>query len=149
MSYKAALSAAAVSLPLALGASAAQAQDAVAKALSIITTAEAESQTMALVLSNQMQAQGTQVQVLLCGPAGDLALAEAPEASLQITTPRGMSPRSLLEGLMAKGGTVEVCAIYLPNRSLTADALLSGVTAAAPPAIAGTMRDPAVRVFSF
>jgi intracellular sulfur oxidation DsrE/DsrF family protein len=61
-------------------------------------------------------------------------------------TPAGASVRALVEKLMAQGGKVEVCAIYLPNRKLKPDALMTGVTVANPKAMAAMAADPAVRV---
>lgn len=117
--------------------------------LTVLTSAESETQAMALVLSNQVAGKGGRVDLLLCGPAGDLALATAPEAATQTITPTGMTVRSLLEGLLAKGATVEVCAIYLPNRTLEADALMPGVGVAKPPMVAAKMADPAFKLFTF
>ncbi len=117
--------------------------------LTIVTAADIETQGMALVLSNQALAAGAGLRVLLCGPAGDLALKAAPAAATEAITPKGMSVRDLLEAAMAKGAAVEVCAIYLPNRSLNAEALMDGVTVAKPPAIAAEMLDPSVRLATF
>lgn len=116
------------------------------KILSIVTSENNEAQAMALVLANQAQAAGNPVQVLLCGPAGDIALADPPEAATAVVTPKGMSVRTLLGGLIKKGGKVDVCAIYLPNRKLAKDALMADVGVAKPPAIAAMMADPAVKV---
>ena len=116
------------------------------KILSIVTSDNNEAQAMALVLANQAQAAGNPVQVLLCGPAGDIALAKAPKLATAIVTPKGMSVRTLLGGLLKKGGKVDVCAIYLPNRKLAKDALLPEVGVAKPPAIAALMADPDVKV---
>ena len=79
------------------------------------------------------------VHLLLCGPAGDIALATAPEAATKVVTPKGMTVRTLLEALMAKGATVDVCALYLPNRKLPPAARLKGVGVAKPPVIAAEM----------
>ena len=117
--------------------------------LTVITAADSETQAMALVLSNQVAGKGRRVDLLLCGPAGDVALATPPEAATETITPTGMTVRSLLEALMAKGATVEVCAIYLPNRTLQADALMPGVGVAKPPMVAAKMADPAFKLFTF
>ncbi|WP_119168994.1 hypothetical protein [Algihabitans albus] len=117
--------------------------------LTVLTAADSETQAMALVLSNQVAGKGGRVDLLLCGPAGDIALGTAPEAATETVTPTGMTVRSLLEGLMAKGATVEVCAIYLPNRTLEADALMPGVGVAKPPMVAAKMTDPAFKLFTF
>ena len=117
--------------------------------LTILTSGNAETQAMALVLSNQAAMAGTPVHLLLCGPAGDIALDTPPEAATKVITPKGMTVRSLLEGLMKKGGTVDVCAIYLPNRKLSLDALIDGVGAAKPPVIAAEMVADDTRLATF
>lgn len=116
------------------------------KVLSIITSPDPEAQAMALILANQAKAGGSEVSVLLCGPAGDVALKEAPEAATKVVTPKGMSVQKLLGGLLKKGGSVDVCAIYLPNRKLEKSALMDGVGVAAPEAIAAKMTDTSVKV---
>lgn len=126
------------------GAAAATAND--GKMLSIVTAENAEAQAMAFVLANQVQARGTTVHVLLCGPAGDVALAKAPESATQVITPKGMTIRKLMGGLLKKGGAIDVCAIYLPNRKLQADALMEGVGVAKPQDIAAMMADPTVKI---
>ncbi len=120
-----------------------------ARMLVILTSAETETQAMALVLSNQVAKEGTPVHLMLCGPAGDIALDTPPETATQVVTPKGMTVRSLLEGLMKKGGTVDVCAIYLPNRKLALDALMDGVGSAKPPAIAAEMIAADTRLATF
>lgn len=117
--------------------------------LVILTSAELETQAMTLVLSNQAAARGTPVHLLLCGPAGDIARREPPAAAGTVVTPKGMTVSSLLRGLMAKGATVDVCAIYLPNRKLGRDALAADVGVARPPDIAAEMLAPDTRLFTF
>ena len=116
------------------------------KILSIVTSENSEAQAMAFVLANEAQAVGNPVHVLLCGPAGDIALAKPPKSATAVVTPKGMSVRDLLGGLLKKGGKVDVCAIYLPNRKLSKDALMPEVGLARPPVIAALMADPAVKV---
>jgi len=116
------------------------------KMLMLLSASAAEAQAFNLVLANQLQASGHGVHMLLCGEAGDMALKAVPEAATKAVTPQGMTVRTLLEGLLKKGGTVQVCAIYLPNRKLQADALLEGVSAARPQDIAAMIVDPAVKV---
>lgn len=137
---RAALAAAALSLSLAAPAQAGQ------SLLMLVTSDNAEAQAMALVLGNQALAAGNTVELLLCGPAGDIALATAPEAATKAITPKGMTVRSLLDALLAKGGKANVCAIYLPNRQLAPDALMAGVAVANPQEIAAKLADPAVKV---
>ncbi len=119
------------------------------KALVILTSPDTETQAMALVLSNQIAKQGKAVHLMLCGPAGEIALRQPPAAASKTVTPTGMTVLSLLAGLKTKGGTVSVCAIFLPNRKLGPDALTPDVGVAKPPVIAGEMMDPKTRLATF
>ena len=116
------------------------------KFLSIVTAENTEAQAMAFVLANHAQGGGNPVHVLLCGPAGDIALKTPPAAATKVVTPKGMTVRKLLAGLLKKGGKVDVCAIYLPNRKLGKDALMDGIGVAKPQEIVAQMTDPAVKV---
>ena len=60
-----------------------------------------------------------------------------------------MSPQGLMQKIMEQGATVEVCAIYLPNKGVGADALLDGVGSAKPPAMAARMLATGARIMSF
>ena len=116
------------------------------KMLMLLSAPAAEAQAFNLVLANQLQASGHGVHMLLCGEAGDIVLKVVPPAATKAVTPQGMTVRSLLEGLLQKGGSVQVCAIYLPNRKLQADALMEGVSVARPQDVATMIADPAVKV---
>ena len=117
--------------------------------LVVLTSPETETQAMALVLSNQVAKKGAKVHPLLCGPAGDIARKTPPEAAGKVITPKGMTVSSLLGALKAKGAAVDVCAIYLPNRKLSLDALAEGIGVARPPAIATEMLAEHTRLFTF
>ena len=132
-------------LAIAGHAMAAQATDLV----TIVTTAEPQTQLMSMVLSMQSRQQGASVHVLLCGPGGDLALVDAPETATAPQKPRDMSPQGLMGKLMEAGGTVEVCAIYLPNKGLGEADLLPGITAAKPAEMAARLLAPDTRIMSF
>ena len=129
-----------------LFAMAATADDKIEKALIILTSDSPQSQGMALVLGNAMADSGARVDVLLCDAAGDLALKDATAPALK---PRDLTPVQMLRGLMQKGGSVNVCALYLPNSEYTQADLTAGVGVAMPPAIAAQMLDEDTRVFSF
>jgi len=131
-----------------LAAPAAQASDA-DKLVTILTSDEPQTQLMSMVLTMQSMKAGAGAYVLLCGPAGDLALKDAPEAATAPQPPKGMSPQALMRKIMAQGGTVEVCAIYLPGKGVGADALLDGVGAARPPAMAARLLAEDTRIMSF
>ena len=138
-----------VALALTISTGAAKAADPVKSMLVILTSPETETQAMALVLANQAAKAGTPVNLLLCGPAGDIALRTPPDAAGKVVTPKGMTVLSLLGALKAKGGKVDVCAIYLPNRKLGAEALAGGIGIAKPPVIAAEMTAPGTRLATF
>ncbi len=119
------------------------------KLVTILTSPDAQTQLMGMVLTMQSMQQGAEAYVLLCGPAGDLALKDAPAAATAPQKPKGMSPQGLMQNIMAGGATVEVCAIYLPNKGIEASALLEGVSAAKPPAVAARLLADKTRIMSF
>ena len=57
------------------------AQDAPDTLVTILTAPEPQTQLMAMVLALQAAQQGAAPHVLLCGPAGDIALKDAPESA--------------------------------------------------------------------
>lgn len=118
--------------------------------VTILTAPEPQTQLMAMVLAMQAAQQGVVPHVLLCGPAGDLALKDAPETATAPQPPRGMSPQGLLMKIAAMpGARVEVCAIYLPGKGAETSVLMDGVTVAQPPAMAGAMIAPGARIASY
>jgi len=131
-----------------LTAPAAQAQEA-DKMVTIVTTDEPQTQLMSMVLTMQSMKKGASAYVLLCGPGGDLALKDAPAPATAPQEPKGMSPQLLMQRIMEQGATVEVCAIYLPNKGVGADALLDGVGSAKPPAMAARLLAEDTRIMSF
>lgn len=128
-------------------AASAQAQE-VPDLVTILTSDEPQTQLMSMVLSAQALQQGADVHILLCGPAGDLALIEAPASATAPQEPRGMSPQGLMQSVMQNGATVEVCAIYLPNKGVGQDALLDGISDADPAKMAARLLAPNTRIMS-
>ena len=120
--------------------------DAIDKALVIVNSGSVQTQGMAMVLANTMQAKGTQVDVLLCDQAGDLALKNTTSTPLK---PKNVTPEQLMSKLQKGGATINVCALYLPNSEHAASDLRDGVGVAKPPAIADQMIDDHLRVFNF
>lgn len=112
----------------------------------ILNSGSTMTQGIALVLANQMQAQGGQVQILLCDKAGDLALKNAGGDKLK---PQDITPPQLLDGAIKKGATAAVCALYLPNSGHTPDQLKDGIVAAKPDAMGKSMLDPQRKVIAF
>ncbi len=119
------------------------------KLVTIVATPEPQTQLMSMVLSMQSLQQGASVHILLCGPGGDLALKAAPASATAPQKPRDMSPQGLMQKIMGAGGTVEVCAIYLPNKGLDAEALIEGVGVAKPDAMAARLLADDTRIMSF
>lgn len=126
------------------------AQEAPDTLVTILTAPEPQTQLMAMVLAMQAAQQGAAPHILLCGPAGDLALKDAPASATAPQPPRDMSPKGLLTKIAGlPGAKVEVCAIYLPGKGAGADVLMDGVTVAQPPAMAAAMIAPNARVASY
>ncbi|MCV6594483.1 MAG: hypothetical protein OIF48_16135 [Silicimonas sp.] len=125
-------------------------QDAPETLVTILTAPEPQTQLMAMVLALQAAGQGATPHVLLCGPAGDLALKDAPESATAPQPPRDVSPQALLRKIAGlPGAKVEVCAIYLPGKGADASVLIDGVGVAKPPAMAGAMIAPNARIASY
>ena len=117
--------------------------------VTVIASGDAQTQLMGMVLTLQSMQQGADAHVLLCGPGGDLALKDAPAPATAPQEPRGMSPQGLMQQIMENGATVEVCAIYLPNRGEGAEVLLDGIAPADPAAMVARLLTPSARILSF
>ena len=105
--------------------------------LTIVTAPEPQTQLMSMVITMQAVKQGAAAHILLCGPAADLALKDAPESATAPQPPKGMSPKGLMQMIMKQPGTkVEVCAIYLPGKGAGPEVLVEGVGVAKPGAMA-------------
>lgn len=116
------------------------------KVLVILSSDSLQTQGMAMVLSNTMAEKGAKVNVLLCDAAGDLALKSYAGESL---APKDVTPGQMLRGLMKAGGSVKVCALYLPNSEHSKADLLDGVGVAMPPEMADQMLNKEMRTFTF
>jgi len=123
--------------------------EAPARVLALVTSPEAQVQGMALVLLNQMRQQGVTVEVVLCGAAADLARREPPGAAAPALRPMGATPAQMLRNLVQAGVRTEVCALYLPNAGVGAEALIEGVRPTAPPEMARRMLAADTRVLPF
>lgn len=138
-----------VAAAAALGAGAGLAESP-AKLVTVVTSPEPQTQLMAMVLTMQAAQKGADAHILLCGPAGDLALRDAPASATAGQPPKGMSPQGLMQTIREKTDTtVEVCAIYLPGKGLDPSALLDGVGVASPPEMADRLMAGDTRVLSF
>lgn len=120
------------------------------KLVTVLTAAEPQTQLMAMVLTFQSIQQGSSAHIMLCGPAADMALKDAPASATTGQKPKDMSPQGLMKMIMEKSDTpVEVRAIYLPGAGLEADALLDGNTAADPAAMARKLLADDTSILSF
>ncbi len=117
--------------------------------VTVVTSENPQTRLMAMVLTTQAVEQGVEARVLLCGPGGDLALIDAPEGATAAQPPRDASPQGMLQMLIERGVTVEVCAIFLPGMGAGPEVLIDGVGVAQPPAMAGAMLEEGTRVWSF
>lgn len=112
----------------------------------VLTSGDQETQMMAIVLATQSANQDVPVRILLCSDAGYLGIDGTESRQFE---PAGRSPKELLNGLMQRGVTVEVCGIFLPNRELSEQDLIDGITVASPPEVAEYMKGAHVRYFTF
>lgn len=118
--------------------------------VTILTAPEPQTQLMAMVLTMNAIAAGAEAEMLLCGPAGDIALKEAPASATAGQPPRDASPQGLMKMMMEKNGLkVQVCAIYLPGKAADASILLDGVTPAAPDAMGAAIVAPSTSLLTF
>jgi predicted peroxiredoxin len=119
------------------------------RVLALVTTAEPQAQGMAFVLLNAMRAQGATVELMLCGPAADLARRDPPSGAGTPMRPMNATPKQMLEGIVRAGVRTEVCALYLPNAGVGPEALIEGVTPTQPPDMARRLTDRATTVLPF
>lgn len=120
------------------------------KVVTVVTSADPQTQLMSMVLTMAAAQQGAEAHILLCGPAGDLALKEAPATATTGQPPRDMSPQGLMQMIREKtGASVEVCAIYLPGKGADASVLLDGIGVAKPGDMAAKLMAADARVLSF
>lgn len=113
----------------------------------VLTSPDRQTQMMAMVLSVMtMKEHSKEVNMVLCGSAGDLALSETKTEQMQ---PAGKSPTQLLNALLKMGANVEVCPLYLPNAGKQKADLINGITVAKPPVIAGRLLDENYKLLSY
>lgn len=126
------------------------AQEAPETLVTILTAPEPQTQLMAMVLAMQSAQQGVAPHILLCGPAGDLALKDAPASATAPQPPKDMSPQGLLKKIAGMpGAKVQVCAIYLPGKGADPSVLMDGIEVAKPPEMAAAMIAPNARIASY
>ncbi|MCK5663674.1 MAG: hypothetical protein KAI17_09310 [Thiotrichaceae bacterium] len=113
----------------------------------MVTSPDQQSQMMAMVLSVMtMKKHQKEINMVLCGPAGDLALMSTKTKALK---PSGKSPTQLLHALLKMGAKVEVCPLYLPNNGKTEAELIKGISVAKPPVVAGRLLDNNYKILTY
>ncbi len=113
----------------------------------IVTSADRQAQMIAMVLSYQtMKTHEKKVHMVLCGPAGELALSSTKTEEFK---PIGKSPTQLLNSLIKMGASIKLCPIYLPSIEKSESDLIDGITVAKPPIVAGKILDSGYTTLSF
>jgi len=112
----------------------------------ILTSNDSVTQLMAGVLALQSKKQGANIEMLLCGAAGDLVVKGSNEVKLK---PKNVSPQMLIKKLISTGSKVGVCPPYLPNANKTKNDLIEGVSVVKPPKIAGMILDKNTKILSY
>jgi len=112
----------------------------------ILTSNDSVTQLMAGVLALQSKKQGANIEMLLCGAAGDLVVKGSKEVKLK---PKNVSPQMLIKKLISTGSKVGVCPPYLPNANKTKNDLIEGVSVVKPPKIAGMILDKNTKILSY
>jgi predicted peroxiredoxin len=124
--------------------------DDVSNVVAVVTHPNPQVQMLSMVLSVQAAERGLNVHVLLCGPAGDLALKDAPDAVTQTRPPLNISTQAFMTILSQyENATVEVCALYLPGNGKTEADMLDGIGVASPAQMAALLVSQDARVLSF
>jgi len=116
----------------------------------LINSANPQTQAMAMVLSLMtIKSHNKEVNIILCGEAGDLADKNIKGTAVQ--RPDGTSPsaKDHLKVLIKDGAKVEVCPLYLPNSCKDKSILLEGITVANPPLVAGKLLNNSYQTVSF
>jgi hypothetical protein len=86
--------------------------------VTVLTAPDAQTQLMSMVLTMQAMQQGSKTHVLLCGPAGDLALKDAPASATAPQKPKGMSPQGLMQKIMQGGAALRCVRSTCRTRAL-------------------------------
>lgn len=116
----------------------------------LMTSPDAQTQMMGMVLSGSViKDQKKQVSIVLCGPAGNLALKDSPAVSIKRPDGTVSSPKAALQGLIKAGATVSVCPLFLPNAGKETGDLSEGITIAKPPAVAAGLTNSSYSNTSF
>ena len=101
---------------------------------------------MALELSTHLTKDQQSVQILLCGAAGDIAVKGSEEVILK---PINKSPQMVLKSLIENGVTIQLCSLYMPNKGISGEDLINGVTQAKSPLVAKMLLEHGIKVVTF
>jgi len=106
----------------------------------LVNSSNPQTQTMAMVLSMMsIKKHQKQVNIVLCGKAGDLADKNIQATPVKRPNGKAPSPKQNLKMLIKMGASVKVCPLYLPNANKDKSVLLDGITVAKPPVVAGNL----------
>jgi len=116
----------------------------------VITSPDVQTQMMAMVLSTMaVKKHKAQVNITLCGPAGDLADKNVKSTPVKKPDGKAPTPKKLMIGLIQAGANVQVCPLYLPNAGKDKSVLVKGITIAKPPVVAKMLLDSNYNNLSF
>ncbi len=90
-----------------------------------------------------------QVNITLCGPAGDLADKNVKSTPVKKPDGKAPTPKKLMMGLIKAGANVQICPLYLPNAGKDKSVLVEGITVAKPPVVAKMLLDSDFNNLSF
>ena len=112
-----------------------------AKGLNVlVNSGNSQTQAMAMVLSLMtMKKHKKEVNIVLCGKAGDLADKNIKGIPTKRPDSKAPSAKKHLQMLIKMGASVKVCPLYLPNSGKDKSILLDGITVAKPPVVAGKL----------
>jgi len=116
----------------------------------VVTSADAQTQMMAMVLATMsVKKHKAQVNITLCGPAGDLAVKGMKSTPVKMPDGKAPTPKKLMMGLIKAGANVQVCPLYLPNAGKDKSVLVKGITVAKPPLVAKMLLNSEYNNLSF
>jgi len=114
--------------------------------MTIVTSPNPQTQLMSMVLSLKLMMKGAKIDILLCGPAGALAIKGSQEVKLK---PKNVSAQMLLKKMIKKGVSVKICPLYLPNKGETKANLIKGVSVANPNKIADIILEDNTKILTY
>ncbi len=116
----------------------------------IVNSANSQTQSMAMVLSlMSMKKHKKEVNITLCGAAGDLADKNIKGVITKKPKGKVISAKKLLQKLIKMGASVQVCPLYLPNANKDKTILMDGITIGKPPMIAEKLLNTDYQNISF